>query len=144
MNVTQLSGIGKEIFDCRSNTWALKLKECSAKNIVSIMKTMSSNADDRVWKFAGRALNELSIRSWAKKHPEELEAFRDRFCELSGMCFACTAYGAETAGLVAKNKKIHPHPEKTKKIEKEWSESETKSSLESFISDSSSLKSLKD
>ncbi|MCE5294077.1 MAG: hypothetical protein LLF94_05630 [Chlamydiales bacterium] len=144
MNVSLLSGVGKEIFDCRSNTWAQKLKECSAETIVSIIKTISSNADDRVWKFAGRALNELSIRSWAKKHPEELEGFRDLFCELSRMCFACTAYGAETAGLVTKNKKIHPHPEKTKKIEKKWSESETKSSLESFISDSSSLKSLKD
>lgn len=147
MNVTQLSGIGKEIFDCRSNTWALKLKECPSKKIVSIMNellTFSSDAQDRVWKFAGRALNELSIRNWAKKHPQNLEMYRDRFSDLSGMCFACTNYGAETAGIVDKKKRIHPHPENTKKIEKEWSESKTKSSLESFISDKSSLDSLRE
>ncbi len=147
MNVTQLSGLGKELFDCPSNTWALKLKECSSKKIVSIMKellTFPSSAEDRVWKFAGRALSELSIRSWAKKHSQELEGYRDRLCDISGMCFACTDYGAETAGIRDKNKRIHPHPENTKKIEKEWSESKTKSSLESFISDTSSSGSLRE
>lgn len=147
MNITQLSGVGKEIFDCPSNTWALKLKECQSKKIVSIMKelvTFPSDAEDRIWKFAGRALNELSIRGWAKKHLQELEAFRDRLCEVSGMCFACTDYGAETAGILDKNKRIHPHPENTKKIEKKWSESKSKSGLESFISDKSSSESLRD
>lgn len=147
MNVTQLSGAAKELFDCRSNTWALKLKECSSKTIVSIIKTsitFPSNAEDRLWKFAGRALNELSIRSWAKEHPQELEGYRDRLCDISGMCFACTDYGAETAGILDKNKKVHPHPENTKKLEKEWSESKTKSSLESFISDNSSSGSLRE
>ncbi len=147
MNVTQLSGAGKELFDCPSNTWALKLKEFSSKTIVSIMKTsitFPSNAEDRLWKFAGRALNELSIRSWTKKHPQELEGYRDRLCLISGMCFACTDYGAETAGILDKSKKVHPHPENTKKIEKEWSESKTKSSLQSFISDKSSSGSLRE
>ncbi len=147
MNVTQLSGAGIELFDYPSNIWALRLKDCSSKTIVSIMKTsitFPNNAEDRLWKFAGRALNELSIRSWAKKHPQELEGYRDRLCDLSGMCFACTDYGAETAGILDKNKKIHPHPENTKKIGKEWSESKTKSSLESFISDKSSSGSLRE
>lgn len=144
MNVTQLTGIGKEIFDCRSNTWATRFKECSSKQIVSIIKAVPSEGNDRLWKFAGRALNELSIRSWAKKHPEELEGFRDRLCEVSGMCFACTDYGAETAGIVDKNKRVRPHPENTKKIEKEWHESDTKRSLESFISDKSLSASLKE
>ena len=108
------------------------------KSIVSILKVILSNAKHighDGWRVAGHLLNELTIRSWAKRHEERLDAMREALRKKSGLCFSSHSYSLETAGLHEKSKIIHPYAFSSvaTRVRRKWRRSSKDLSLSGYI-----------
>ncbi len=132
----------KSIFAHPSKSWKKLLKKASDSAITqSVEEILISQKPPhaREWKFAGLALNELSIRLWGKQHKRELNDLRKKVMVYSQKCVSDTNYSLETAGIIdsVTNRIFHPYAysEEAKAILDKWYRSSVSKSFEEFLTD---------
>lgn len=146
MQIKGLPNSVQQVYSKPVGKWTAKLKNVEDKELEESIKKIYKNCEKHdvdTWNFAGKMLNELEIRVYAKEHPGTIKNLREKLQSHSKLCFVDPKYGIETAGVKHEILKhggsdkhfYHPYPysDTSKKIMKKWTNSHTDKSLEEYI-----------
>lgn len=145
MSVLSSTSIQK-IYDDRSWRWNEQLKVVSSEKLAKSIRDIVENGgenSDRLWKFSGKLLSELTVREYGKKHKKELDDFRKTIVSKTNDAVVGPSYNVEAAGIKEssllshgnKHKVVHPYSQspEVKAIVKKWENSKSDKSLNRYV-----------
>jgi hypothetical protein len=122
-----------------ANDLSREIKGKKNKDLIKIIDCVTDSADKketRLWAVASKALAELHLRSFSKRHPTTLEKLKSKIEHKSGTTMVSPEYTIEVAGIERGDKILRPYPRTpfAEHLLEKWQKSKTSKPFDGYIS----------